>query len=154
MATVPPLSNAGIRLLNRRRFLGYSGAGLGGIALLSLLAEQGLLAQSDRGPIRPDIRPEAPFAARPPHFAPKAKRVLVIFCSGACSHLDTWDYKPALIKRHGQPMPGTDKLVTFQGENGNLTQSPYTFKQYGKSGKHVSSLIPHLAELVDDICFV
>ena len=44
----------------------------------------------------------------------------MIFCSGAVSHLDTFDYKPELIKRHGQPMPGADKLVTFQGEQGNL----------------------------------
>jgi hypothetical protein len=51
-------------------------------------------------------------------------------------------------------MPGTDKLVTFQGENGNLARSPYEFKQFGESGKHVSSLVPRLAELVDEMCFI
>lgn len=139
------LSHAGRALLNRRDFLAHTGSGLSSIALASLCAAD--------TPIRPPIRPDAPLAGRPPHFAAKAKRVLHIFCSGACSHLDTWDYKPELIKRHGQPMPG-NKLVTFQGENGNLTQSPYTFKPSGKSGKHVSSLVPHLAELVDEMCFV
>lgn len=129
--------------------------GLGGIALTTLLAEQGLLAAPpDHSPIRPVIRPEAPLAPRATHFPPKAKRVLVIFCSGACSQLDTWDYKPELIRLHGQPMPGAEGLVTFQGENGNLTKSPYEFKPRGQSGKYISDLLPNLAGLADDMCFI
>ena len=100
-------------LLNRRQFLGSTGQGLGGIALTSLLAREGLLAKD--GPTRPAIDAAKPFAARSPHFAPAAKNVLVIFCSGACSQLDTFDYKPELIKRNGQPMPGAEGLKTFQG---------------------------------------
>src|SRR6266513_1452787 len=96
-----PLSNAGRWLLNRRSFLQFAGTGLGGVALTALLAEQGLLA-SDKAPIRPVIDPANPLAPRPPHFPPRAKRVLVIFCSGAVSHLDSWDYKPELFKRHGE----------------------------------------------------
>src|SRR5439155_7711948 len=69
-------------LLNRRGFLQTAG-GLGSIALVKLLADQGLLAE----PIRPRIRPEAPLAPRPPHFEAKAKRVLIIFSSGTVSHL-------------------------------------------------------------------
>ena len=149
------LSNAGRWLLDRRSFLRHAGTGLGGIALTALLAEQGLLgADKDRSPIRPAIRPEDPLAARLPHSTPKARRVLVIFCSGACSHLDTWDYKPELIKRDGQPLPGNDKLITFQGENGNLVRSPYEFKPRGQSGKYISDLLPSLAELADDFCFI
>lgn len=148
--TISPL---GGHLCLRREFLAHLGSGLGGIALVSLLAEQGLQA-ADRAPIRPRILPEAPLAARPPHFAPRAKRVLHIFCSGACSHLDTWDYKPELIKRHGQPMPGGEGLVTFQGANGNLEMSPYKFRPRGRSGKYASDLLPHLANLVDDMCFI
>src|SRR5262245_10717674 len=105
-----PLSNAGRWMLNRLDFLRYSGTGLSGIALLSLLTEQNLLA-ADKSPIRPQWSPEHPNAPRPPHFAAPAKNVLVIFCSGACAHLETWDYKPELIKRHGEPMPGMDKLI-------------------------------------------
>lgn len=142
------VSVAGRGLLDRRHFLADAANGLSGIALLALLDD----AQAN-GPIRPAIRPDAPTAARPAHFEPKAKRVLNIFCSGACSHLDTWDFKPELIKRDGQPMPG-DKLVTFQGENGNLVKSPYAFKPRGQSGKYVSDLIPHLAELADEMCFI
>src|SRR5882762_1940487 len=147
-----PLSNAGRWLLNRRDFLRFGGTGLSGIALLSLLAEQKLLGAGP--PIRPEWAPEHPSSPRQPHFTPKAKNVLVIFCSGACSHLETWDYKPELIKRHGQPMPGLDKLITFQGENGNLTRPLWDFQPRGQSGKLISNLLPNLAELADDLCFV
>src|SRR5262245_9638416 len=120
----PILSHAGRHLLDRRAFLTHAAGGLRGIALANLLAADGLLFGDEKAPIRPHIRPEAPLAARPAHFPPKAKRVLMIFCSGACSHVDTWDYKPELIKRHDTPMPGSDELVTFQGKNGNLIKSP------------------------------
>ena len=139
--------------MNRRDFLRFGGTGLGGIALATLLAEQKLLG-ADPSPIRPQWNPEHPHAPRRPHFPAKAKNVLVIFCSGACSHLETWDYKPELIQRHGQPMPGLDKLVTFQGENGNLTRPLWEFKPRGQSGKMISDLLPNLAELADDLCFI
>jgi hypothetical protein len=146
------ISNAGRWLLNRRDFLRHGGTGLGGIALLSLLADEKLLA--DKSPVRPQWSPEHPNAARAPHFKAKARNVVVIFCSGACAHLETWDYKPELFKRHGQPMPGLDKLITFQGENGNLTKPHWEFKPRGQSGKMISDLLPNLAEMADDLCFV
>ncbi len=139
-------------LLNRRHFLGHTAQGLGGIALASLLQNEGLLA--DEGPFRPRIDAGKPFAPRNPHFKAKANRVLVIFCSGACSQIDTFDYKPELIKRNGQPMPGADGLVTFQGAQGNLTRSPWEFKPRGQTGKMVSELVPHLGELADEMCFI
>src|SRR6266571_8199723 len=141
----PPLSHAGRWMLDRRDFLRYGGTGLSAIALTALLSRQRLLAQP-REPWRPVWSAERPNAPRPPHFAPKAKNVLVIFCSGACSHLETWDYKPELIKRHGQPMPGLEKLITFQGENGNLTRPLWEFKPRGQSGKMISELLPNMAE--------
>jgi hypothetical protein len=149
--SVPTL--IGNHLLQRRDFLSHLGSGLGGIALYSILAEQAQAA-AGRGPIRPKILPDAPLAARPPHFPAKAQRVLHIFCSGACSQLDTWDYKPELIKRHGQPLPGGKELITFQGAQGNLAKSPYQFRQRGQCGKYVSDLVPHLAGCVDDLCFI
>src|SRR5690348_673788 len=121
------LANAGRWLLNRRDFLRFGGTGLSGVALTALLAEQGLLA-ADKSPIRPDWSPQSPAAPRAPHFSARAERVLVIFCSGALSHLDSWDYKPELIKRNGAPMPGSEKLVTFQGANGALTKPLWEFK--------------------------
>src|SRR3954454_5246032 len=94
----PSPSNLGRRLLDRRAFLSNAARGLGSVALLNLLQQDRLLASPSGGPIRPVIRPDAPLLPRGPHFAPRAKRVLVIFCSGAVSHIDTFDYKPELIK--------------------------------------------------------
>jgi hypothetical protein len=150
------LSTTGLDLLNRRGFLQHTGTALGSIALAHLLARDQLMGgenATDHAPIRPQIDPSRPHAPRAPHFAAKAKNVLVIFCSGACSHLDTWDYKPALVARDGQPMPG-EKLISFQGENGNLTKSPYAFKPRGECGKMTSDLLPRLGELADDLCFL
>ncbi len=141
-------------LLSRRNFLSDTARGLSGIALASLLQRRGLLASSAGGPIRPVIDPSHPFASRDPHHHAAAKKVLVIFCSGACSQVDTFDYKPELIKRHGQPMPGAEDIITFQGQQGNLTKSPWEFKPRGQSGKMISDLVPHLAELADDMCFI
>lgn len=148
-----PFSNP---LLNRRRFFADSGIGLGAIALTHLLTRQGLLAANTSGKdaIRPVIHPGHPYAARKPHFEEKAKNVLLIFCSGACSQLDTFDYKPELIRRHGQPMPGNEKLITFQGEQGALTKSPWEFRPRGQSGKMISDLLPHLGGLADELCFI
>lgn len=153
---------AGRHLLDRRRFLQNTATGLSEIALAVLLSKQRLLAGeeetrptvSGKTPIRPKIDPARPFAPRDPHFQAAAKNVLVIFCSGACSHLDTFDYKAELVKRHGQPLPGADDLVTFQGKQGNLTRSPWEFKPRGECGKMISELVPHLGELADDICFL
>src|SRR5204862_1332305 len=121
-------------------------SGLAGIALSSLL--QGA------EPIRPQWDGARPDAARPPHFEPRAKQCLVIFCSGALSHIDAWDYKPELIKRHDQPLPGGAGLVTFQGEQRNLVKPLWEFKPRGQSGKMVSDLLPQLAEHADEMCFI
>ncbi len=129
--------------LSRRQFLGKMGTGLGGIALACLLAEE---AHASSG--------TDPLGQKATHLPPKAKRVIQIFCPGAVSQLDTFDYKPELVRMHGQPMPGAEKLVTFQGGNGALMKSPWGWNQHGKSGKWVSDLLPHLAECVDDIAFI
>lgn len=141
------LSNSGRQFLNRRAFLGDAATGLSSIALLDLLAGDRLLAS------QPQIDPARPFAARSGHYAAKAKNVLVIFCAGAVSQLETWDYKPELIKLDGQPLKG-GPAVTFQGPAGDLARPQYKFRQHGQTGKWVSDLIPHLAELTDDIAFI
>ncbi len=144
------LSSAGRSLLDRRQFLSGSATALGSIALTNLLGLDGLLAAAPAGPV---IDPARPYAPRPPHFPAKAKSVIVIFCAGAVSQLETWDYKPELIKWDNQPLPG-GPAVTFQGPAGNLARPQYGFRQRGKTGKWVSDLIPHLAELTDDIAFI
>ncbi len=142
-------------LLNRRTFLSQTGTGLGSIALTQLLAAQNLLngASEDESPIRPAIDPQNPNRARSPHFPAAAKNVLVIFCAGACSQVDTFDYKPELIRMHDKPLPG-ENVITFQGGQGSLQKSPWEFKPRGESGKMVSTLVDHLGELADDMCFI
>ncbi len=142
------LSATGGHLLDRRAFLGRTATGLGGIALTSLLGSQGLLAGN-----RPVIDSAHPYAPRQPHVAPKARNVLVIFCAGAVSQLETWDYKPELIRLDGQPLAG-GPAVTFQGPAGNLARPQYAFRPCGQTGKMVSDLVPHLAELTDEIAFL
>jgi hypothetical protein len=146
------LSRTGLEFLNRRGFLAHGATGLAGIALASLLNDSGLMsAEPGSSPL---MRPEAPLAARAPHFAPKAKRILVIFCSGAVSHIDSWDFKPELAKRHGQSLPGAEKLITFQGEQGQLGAPLWPFRPRGQSGKMISDLLPNLANLADEFCFI
>jgi hypothetical protein len=88
------------------------------------------------------------------HFPARAQRVLQIFCPGAASHMDLWEHKPSLEKYHGKPLPGEEDFVSFQGKNGNLMKSPWPFVRCGESGKAISSMLPHMAQHVDDIAFV
>ena len=121
---------------NRRDFLGNVTSGLMGIGLASLLTG------------------ESQAAIKEPHFRPKAKRVLQIFCPGAASHVDLWDYKPMLEKMDGKPLPGEENMVSFQGKNGPIMRSPWDFKPCGQSGKMITSKLPHMAKHVDDIAFI
>ena len=145
-------------LMSRSHFLSHSVSGLGGVALAQLLNSENVLGSEKvresapgKTPIRPIIEPGNPNAARDSHFAPRATQVLQIFCSGAISQVDTFDYKPELIKNHGKPMPGGDQLITFQGEQGNLTKSPWEFKPRGQSGKMMSELVPQHGALADNM---
>ena len=140
--------------LGRRGFLGNFAASASGFALAQLLSREGLLAVENKPqPIRPQFDPARPFAARPSHFPAKAEQVLLIFCAGAVSHLDTFDYKPELYKQHGKVPPNAPK-VTFEGPIGSLAKPFWDFKPRGQSGKMISDLVPHLAGLADDICFI
>jgi hypothetical protein len=125
--------------LDRREFLWRAGGGLGGIALSYLLGAEGLLAGTGKGGL---------------HHPARARRVVQLFMSGAASQVDTFDYKPALIKRHGKTFDPGEKVELFQSNPGDCMKSPWTWKQHGESGKWVSSLLPHLATCVDDMAFL
>ncbi len=88
------------------------------------------------------------------HHAPRAKRVIQIFLSGAASQCDSFDYKPRLIEKAGQPWDPGEKVELFQSNPGVVMPSPWAWKQYGQSGKWVSDLFPEIAQCVDDITFV
>jgi len=140
--SIPPLSEP--PLLSRRHFLWNTAGGLGGIALAWLLHRDSARAA---GPAH------AP-SAKTPHFTPRAKRVVQIFCCGGVSHLDTFDHKPELAKFHGRTLEGKGENLGFFGQPGKVMKSPYEFRQHGQSGAWVSSLLPHLADCVDDVCFI
>jgi len=127
---------------SRRRLLQQSACGFGSLALGNLLAggRPAPLAGDDLKP-------------RLPHFAPRAKRVVFLFMHGGPSQVDTFDYKPMLQRDHGKPLPFPKPRVTF-AETGNLMRSPYGFRQYGESGQWVSEIFPHVARVVDKLCFL
>lgn len=131
---------------SRRRFLGNVTTGLMGVGLSHLLGSESLMAQK-----------AASKAWRPgtgmTHLKPRAKRVLQIFCPGAASHMDLWEHKPMLEKYDGRPLPGEENMVSFQGKNGPLMRSPWEFEPAGQSGKMFSTMLPHMAQHVDDIAF-
>jgi hypothetical protein len=132
--------------LTRRAFLTRSGVGLGSVALATLLRRDLGAAEKPRG------------LAGLPHHAVKAKRVIFLYMSGGPSHLETFDYTPALDRLDGQPMPESftrgQPIAQLQGQKlkvqGHLTK----FKQYGQSGQWISDYLPHHAKLVDDIAII
>lgn len=127
--------------LNRRECLWRAGSGLGGIALAQLLAADGLLASDVTGD-------------RATHHPSRAKRVVQLFMSGAASQVDTFDYKPELIRRSGQPFDPGGRVELFQSSPGAVMPSPWPWKQHGQCGKWISGLVPHLAECVDEMAFI
>lgn len=133
----------------RREFLWRFGGGLGGIALAHLLGRHDLLADA----LSP--KPRAEFNGGLHHPA-KVKRIVQLFMNGGASQMDTFDYKPELIKRHGQKFdPGDGSRVeAATSVPGDVMKSPFEFKQHGQCGRWVSSVFPHLATCVDDIAFL
>ncbi len=127
--------------LSRRDFLANTGAGIGGLALSWLLHSDALASGAT-----------SPYAARLPMFRPKVRRVIHICALGGVSHVDTFDHKPELERRHG--MDSGRKFDTFFSQPGTLLKSPFAFKRHGSSGRWVSDLLPHLATRVDDLTFI
>ena len=126
---------------NRREALKQSAVGFGSIALAGLLADQSKAAVID------------PLAAKPPHFTPKAKRMIFLFMKGGPSHVDTFEQKTMLDRDHGKPFPYDKPKVQF-APTGNLLKSPWKFSPHGQCGHMVSELFPNVARHVDDICFL
>ena len=133
---------------SRRDALRQMGAGFGSLALAGMLGtEQNALAASA------ESRTAAPLAPVAPHFPVKAKHVIQLFMPGGPSQVDTFDHKP-LIKKYAGQRPEIVNRKTLRNTKMGLMPSPYGFRQYGQTGKWVSEIFPHTAELVDDICFI
>ena len=140
------------KYISRRKFWMEAGMGIGGLALLDLLSQQQLLG-AECAP-NSGAKVDSPLVPKPTHYAPRAKSVISLFMSGGVSHIDTFQYKPALEKYNRMPMDSKGAIVVRQGYPGPLMQSPFKFKQYGKSGAWVSEIFPNIATLVDDLAFV
>src|SRR5881394_2662704 len=136
----------------RRWFFKQCGVGLGAIALGSLLKDTAPAATSAGGSSAAD-----PLAPKPPPYAPKAKRIIYLFMAGAPSHLELFDYKPELAKWNGK-LPPAELIkgyrAAFINPNSTLLGPKFKFAKHGQSGAELSELLPHLAEVVDDIAIV
>jgi len=128
----------------RRELLGRAGSGLGAVALATMLADEGLFTRSSVA----DEQGRSPLAPRRAHFVPRAKSVIFLFMYGGPSHLDLFDYKPALAQFAGK---GVGEVVDTKGarSGGGLFPSPYKFARHGESGHWVSDRYPHLAGVID-----
>jgi hypothetical protein len=133
---------------SRREFLWQLGGGLGGIALSTLLAEEGLLAASSTAP------GEQGALGGKLHHKPRAKRVVQLFMAGGASHLDLWDYKPELVRRHGQEANFGEPVEAFQNGLGPWLRPIWDFRPYGQSGKQLSDVVAPLGACVDDMAFI
>ena len=139
-------------LETRRHFLARTGVSLGAAALGSLLSGEASAAAT----------PEPSRTGLPgiPHFAPRAKRVIYLFQSGAPSQLDLFDYKPALVQRQNEDLPDSIRMgqrltgMTSEQKRFPVAASNLKFAQHGQSGAWLSELLPHTAGVVDNLCFI
>jgi Protein of unknown function (DUF1501) len=135
--------------LSRRQALQEAAGGLGAVALSWLLDQQNVVGAptiSAPGPLY-NLKPKQP------HFAPKAKNVIFIYISGGPSTIDMFDPKPGLLKYDGKPAPFEIKGRALNGSQ-QIMASPWSFQQYGQSGRPVSELLPYCAKAVDQVAFV
>jgi hypothetical protein len=142
---------------SRRQFLNQFGMGLGGMALADLMAGSAMGATSNV-PAAQSLPEHAAMAAL--HHAPKAKRVIYLFQAGGPSQMDLLDHKPLLNELHGTQLPaevrGGQRLTGMSGNQSSLplVGSPFKFTQHGQSGAWMSELLPHTAEIADELCIV
>ncbi len=138
-----PLSNA-FEFQVRRDFLARAGGGFGLLSLATLLTSESVAAR--------EVTDQPQRSGK--HHGAQAKQVIQIFCTGAMSHLDTFDYKPELERRAGQPFDPSGELQFFASKPGNCQPSYWPFRQHGECGRWISDLLPNLSDCVDDMAFI
>ena len=131
--------------LSRRQVLQQFACGFGGLALAGLSTEQAFADQLEKS-----------LVERPPMFPARARRVIFIFMQGGPSHLDTFDYKPELVRRDAQSIDFTGvRFGTFGNQSQRKLLKPlWEFQKYGECGQYVSTLFPHMARQVDKMCLI
>ncbi|KAB2657619.1 MAG: DUF1501 domain-containing protein [Verrucomicrobia bacterium] len=136
----------------RRVFLGRAAQGLGAMALASLLGPRGMAAAV------PKAKDRWTGTVDPPHFRPRAKRVIWLTMAGGPSHLETFDYKPKLAAMHGQPMPESvtagQQIAQLQGQKLFCFGPQTTFARYGRCGAEITALFPAVGSVADELCIV
>jgi Protein of unknown function (DUF1501) len=142
--------------LTRRHFLRQGSLGLGAVALAMLSSDKASPHPAFSPPGKGDAQAN-PLAPRQPHFAAKAKNVIYIHLAGSPPQLDLFDYKPELVKRNGQDCPQEflrGRRFAFTSGVPKLLGTPHTFQRHGKSGAWVSTVLPQIATVVDELCFI
>ncbi len=142
-------------MLSRRDLLWQTGGGLGGVALSAMLQDDArAAARNEPKPRAANAMPEWRHRTGVLHHPPRAKRVVQLFMGGACSHLDTFDYKPFLEKNHGKKSDFGEHVEAFQNGLGPWMKSPFKFRPYGQTGKMLSDVVAPLGDVVDDMAFI
>ncbi len=132
---------------SRREFLLRTGSGFGGVALATLLGQADLLAES----VAPEERARLNGGL---HHPAKVRRIIQLFMNGGASQCDLFDFKPELIKRHGQKFDPGGRVEATTSVPGSILKSPWAWKQHGDCGRWVSSAFPEVAGCVDDLAFL
>jgi uncharacterized protein (DUF1501 family) len=133
--------------LARRYFLSELTSGLGALALGGLLCDNA----------KADITSTDPLAVRPPHYPGKAKAVIHLFMAGAPSQLEMFDNKPMLTELSGKPLPPSvigGQRYAFIQPDAAVMGPQFEFSRHGQSGAELSSALPHLASIADEICLI
>ena len=145
------MNNDSVQDINRRAFLGRGAAGLGLVALNSLINPR-LLAAAQA------VTAQSKGVVNPLHFPPKAKRVIFLYQAGGPSHLETFDYKPKLAEMDGKGMPESftkgQQIAQLQGQKLVCFGPTHGFKQFGKSGQALCDLFPHMGGIIDETCII
>src|SRR6266849_10394812 len=137
-----------VREMSRRTFLGRGAAGLGVVALNSLLNPR--LSGAGQA-----LHSPSKGVVNPLHFPAKARRVIFLYQAGGPSHLETFDYKPKLAELNGRPMPESmtkgQQIAQLQGQKLICFGPQHKFAKFGKCGAEICELFPNIGAVADDI---
>ena len=140
--------------LSRREFLSRNAMGAGSVALAWLLQRERLLAEPSKPLHIPRSAPTFDLHSKLPHHQPQAQAMISLFMNGGPSHIDLFDPKPVLAKYNGTDYEGDIKYSFQQTASKKIFASPWKFRPHGQCGTELSELLPHTAQIVDDICLI
>src|SRR5262249_16350722 len=141
--------------ISRRSFLGSGFAGLGSIALTSLLGRN---TQASENPQSQSPNPQSKGVVNPLHYPARAKRVIFLYQAGGPSHLETFDYKPKLAEMNNKPIPESftkgQQIAQLQNQKLVCFGPQFKFKRFGNSGQEICELFPEIGGVADEICII